>query len=133
MYLFCTYSQPPSSPNSGLTLWSMGKTRKKEIARASSTRAHVMNSLATSDVELVNPDDHGRFLLVAKVDDDSLSDRRATILPSHQRAAESNRIPFSPQRVVRKARVPRRAEVRPLPPSEVEAIRSVLGPHDAPR
>ncbi len=47
-----------------------------------------------------------------------------------QRAAESNRIPFNPQRAVRKARLPRSEEVRPLPPSQVEAIRSVLPPRD---
>lgn len=48
-----------------------------------------------------------------------------------QRAAESNRIPFNPQRIVRKARIPRSAEVRPLPPAEVEAIRSVMRERDA--
>jgi integrase len=48
-----------------------------------------------------------------------------------QRAAESNRIPFNPQRVVRKARLPRSAEARPLPPAEVEAIRAVLPQRDA--
>jgi integrase len=48
-----------------------------------------------------------------------------------QRAAESNRIPFNPQRVVRKARLPRSAEVRPLPPTQVEAIRAALPQRDA--
>jgi integrase len=48
-----------------------------------------------------------------------------------QRAAETNRIPFNPQRVVRKARLPRSAEVRPLPPTQVEAIRAVLPQRDA--
>jgi integrase len=48
-----------------------------------------------------------------------------------QRAAESNRIPFNPQRVVRKARLPRSTEVRPLPPTQVEAIRAVLPQREA--
>lgn len=48
-----------------------------------------------------------------------------------QRAAEAGRIPSNPARVVRKARLPRAAEVRPLPPSEVEAIRAVLRERDA--
>jgi integrase len=48
-----------------------------------------------------------------------------------QRAAESNRIPFNPQRVVRKTRLRRSAEVRPLPPAKVEAIRVVLSERDA--
>jgi hypothetical protein len=34
-----------------------------------------------------------------------------------QRAVEAGRIPANPVRSVRKARLPRRAEVRPLPPS----------------
>lgn len=43
-----------------------------------------------------------------------------------QRAAEGGRIAHNPQRVVRKARVPRGEEIRPLPPAEVEAIRRAL-------
>lgn len=48
-----------------------------------------------------------------------------------QRAAESKRIDFNPQRVVRKARLPRSAEVRPLPPAQVEALRAGLSHRDA--
>jgi integrase len=48
-----------------------------------------------------------------------------------QRAAESKRITFNPQRVVRKARQPRTAEVRPLAPMTVEALRAVLSQRDA--
>ena len=43
-----------------------------------------------------------------------------------QRAAESKRIAYNPQRVVRKVRLPRSAEVRPLAPATVEAMRAVL-------
>lgn len=48
-----------------------------------------------------------------------------------QRAAESKRIPYNPQRVVRKVRLPRAEEVRPLAPATVEAIRASAGPRDA--
>lgn len=48
-----------------------------------------------------------------------------------QRAAEAKRIDFNPQRVVRKARLPRTPEVRPLPPAEVEQLRQALAPRDA--
>jgi integrase len=48
-----------------------------------------------------------------------------------QRAAEAKRIDFNPQRVVRKARLPRAAEVRPLPPARVEQLRQALAPRDA--
>ena len=48
-----------------------------------------------------------------------------------QRAAESKRIDFNPQRVVRKARLPQSAEVRPFAPVTVEALRAVLSARDA--
>ena len=48
-----------------------------------------------------------------------------------QRAAESQRIPFNPQRVVRKTRLPKSAEVRPLAPITVERLRSVCDQRDA--
>jgi integrase len=48
-----------------------------------------------------------------------------------QRAAEAKRIDFNPQRVVRKARLPRTAEVRPLPPAQVEQLRRTLAHRDA--
>lgn len=48
-----------------------------------------------------------------------------------QRAAEGRRIPYNPQRVVRKARLPRSPEVRPLAPATVERLRAALGQRDA--
>lgn len=48
-----------------------------------------------------------------------------------QRAAEGRRIPYNPQRVVRKARLPRSPEVRPLAPATVERLRGALGQRDA--
>ena len=48
-----------------------------------------------------------------------------------QRAAESKRIDFNPQRVVRKARLPRSPEVRPLPPAQVEELRRGLALRDS--
>jgi integrase len=48
-----------------------------------------------------------------------------------QRAAEAKRIPYNPQRVVRKARLPLASEVRPLAPVTVEAMRRVADLRDA--
>jgi integrase len=48
-----------------------------------------------------------------------------------QRAAEARRLPYNPQRVVRKARLPLSPEVRPLAPLTVEAIRRVADLRDA--
>ena len=48
-----------------------------------------------------------------------------------QRALESGRIPTNPARLVRKAPLPRRAEVRPLAPITIEAMRSACSARDA--
>jgi integrase len=48
-----------------------------------------------------------------------------------QRAAESGRITSNPARLVRKAPLPRRAEVRPLAPATIEAMRAASSPQDA--
>jgi integrase len=48
-----------------------------------------------------------------------------------QRAAEGRRIPYNPQRMVRKARLPLAPEVRPLAPSSVESMRAAAGLRDA--
>ena len=48
-----------------------------------------------------------------------------------QRAVEAERITANPTRLVRKARRPRREEVRPLAPTTIEAMRASLGLRDA--
>jgi integrase len=48
-----------------------------------------------------------------------------------QRAAEGRRIPYNPARLVRKAPVPAREEVRPLAPITVETLRSAVDLRDA--
>jgi integrase len=48
-----------------------------------------------------------------------------------QRAAESGRITSNPTRLVRKARLPRRAEVRPLAPVTIEKMRAASSGRDA--
>ena len=48
-----------------------------------------------------------------------------------QRALEAERIAFNPARLVRRARAPRRQEVRPLAPATVERMRAACGPRDA--
>lgn len=49
----------------------------------------VLRALDSADIELTNPDQPGRYLLVAKVDDDSLSDRRASYHESEAAAREA--------------------------------------------
>jgi integrase len=48
-----------------------------------------------------------------------------------QRAVEGGHIPSNPARLVRRATLPRRAEVRPLAPATVEAMRTTSSPRDA--
>jgi hypothetical protein len=48
-----------------------------------------------------------------------------------QRAVESERIAANPVRLVRRARLPRRKEVRPLAPSDVERMRAAASQRDA--
>jgi integrase len=48
-----------------------------------------------------------------------------------QRAVESGRIPANPVRAVRKAKLPKRPEVRPLAPVAVEPMRAASSPRDA--
>jgi integrase len=48
-----------------------------------------------------------------------------------QRAVESGRIPTNPQRLVRRAPLPRRSEVKPLPPRVVEKLRAASTPRDS--
>jgi len=48
-----------------------------------------------------------------------------------EHAVEAERIPANPTRLVRKARRPRREEVRPLAPTTIEAMRASLGLRDA--
>ncbi len=56
---------------------------------AEQTRARVLVALGASNVEVLNPERPGRYLLVAKVDDDSLSDRWAEFHPSRRSACQA--------------------------------------------
>ena len=49
----------------------------------------MLAALGASDVEVLNPEQPGRYLLVAKVDDDSLSDRWAAFHPSRRAASQA--------------------------------------------
>jgi hypothetical protein len=53
------------------------------------TRTTVLAAIGDSDVEILNPEAPGRYLLVAKFDDDALSDRRAAFHPSEDAAREA--------------------------------------------
>ncbi len=44
----------------------------------SSSRAAVLRALDAGGIELTNAEEPGRYILIAKVDDDAFSDRRAT-------------------------------------------------------
>lgn len=48
-----------------------------------------------------------------------------------QRAFESGRVPANAARLVRKAKAPKRTEVRPLAPSQIEKMRAAVAPRDA--
>jgi integrase len=48
-----------------------------------------------------------------------------------QRAVESGRVTTNAARLVRKAKLPRRAEIRPLAPSTIEAMRNAASPRNA--
>ena len=58
-------------------------------AESEQTRARVLAALDASDVEILNAEQPERYVLVAKVDDDSLSDRRAVFHPSKQAACSA--------------------------------------------
>jgi hypothetical protein len=50
------------------------------------TRELVLRALESPQIELTNPDRRGRYLLVVKIDDDSLSERRASYHESETQA-----------------------------------------------
>jgi hypothetical protein len=64
----------------------MARSEGTKSPHAAPARAQVLKALRVSDVEVVAPNGPGRYVLVAKVDDDSLSDRRATFHPSKEAA-----------------------------------------------
>ena len=53
--------------------------RPVEPAGSPSARELVLGGVAAAGIELTNPGEPGRYLLVVKVDDDSLSDRLASL------------------------------------------------------
>ena len=57
------------------------------MADSASARDQVLRALQlASDVEVVDPGSYERYVLIAKVDDDALSDRRATFHASSEAA-----------------------------------------------
>jgi hypothetical protein len=62
---------------------------------------------------------------------EALVKARAVLSTILQSAAEAGLIPTNPVRSVRASRAPLKAEVRPLAPASVEALRSVLSDRGA--
>lgn len=56
----------------------MGGGQPDKHAESPRARELVLRALDSPGIELANPRQPGRYILVAKVDDDSLSDRRAS-------------------------------------------------------
>src|SRR5215211_5967157 len=70
-------------------------------------------------------------LIVAGVGPHAIRKAMALLGGILQRAAEARRLPYNPQRVVRKARLPVASEVRPLAPATVESMRGAADLRDA--
>lgn len=90
---------------------------------------HLAPFLGDTPLRALNPE------LIARWQADRLAQGGGPVAVRHslellgsilQRAYEAQRIPTNPARQVRKARRPRREEVRPLAPVQVEAMRSYL-------
>lgn len=95
---------------------------------------HIGPRLGDVPLRRVNPEMVARFqadLLAAGVGPEAVRKSVTLLGGILQRAAEARRIPYNPARVVRKAPLPAREEVRPLAPSAVEAMRRAVGPRDA--
>ncbi|MGI8440816.1 MAG: tyrosine-type recombinase/integrase [Thermoleophilaceae bacterium] len=90
---------------------------------------HVAPTMGATPLRSLTPE------LVARWQADRLAQGAGPVAVRHalallgsilQRAFEAERIPTNPVRQVRKAKMPRREEVRPLAPVQVEAMRSYL-------
>lgn len=95
---------------------------------------HIGPRLGDVPLRSVNPEMVARFqadLLAAGVGPEAVRKSVTLLGGILQRAAEARRIPYNPARVVRKAKLPPREEVRPLAPATVEAMRRAVGPRDA--
>ena len=96
--------------------------------------AQVSPSLGSISLRELTPDLIARWQadrLAAGVGPASVQKSLALLGSVLQRAAESGRIVANPARLVRKAKMPRRAEVRPLAPLTIEKMRAVSTPRDA--
>jgi integrase len=95
---------------------------------------HIEPRLGTMQLRQINPEVVARFqadLLSAGLGGEGVRKTVTLLGGILQRAAESRRIPYNPARVVRKAPLPQRDEVRPLAPEVVERMRAAVGHRDA--
>lgn len=94
---------------------------------------HIAPQLGSTPLREITPERIARWQAdTSRTTGPSAVHKAASLLASIlQRAVEGERIPTNPARLVRKPKVPKRTEVRPLSPATVEAMRAVLGPRDA--
>jgi integrase len=92
-------------------------------------------SPALGDVRLCDLDPEAiaawRGSLIGRIGPEALHKAMTLFGAILQRAAEAQRIPYNPARLVSKPRRPKPAEVRPLAPSQVEAVRASLDTRSA--
>jgi integrase len=101
---------------------------------ASSYDRHIAPRLGDVPLREIDPETIAAFqgeLLRSGVGPQAIRKAMTLLGAILQRATEGRRIPYNPQRVVRKARLPLGAEVRPLAPARVEALRAAAELRDA--
>jgi integrase len=95
---------------------------------------HIAPRLGALKLRELEPEVIARFqadLIAAGVGPEARKKTMSLLGGILQRAAEARRIPYNPARLVRKAPVPAREEVRPLAPITIETLRSVVDLRDA--
>ena len=95
---------------------------------------HIASRLGGTPLREIDAEAVGAFqsdLVASKVGPHAMRKAMTLLGALLQRAAEGQRIPFNPQRVVRKTRLPLSPEVRPLAPVRVEAMRAAADPREA--
>ena len=96
--------------------------------------AHLSPSLGDVPLRDLTPDMIGRWQqdrLAAGAGPASVRQSLTLLGSILQRAVESSRISRNPARLVRKTKMPRRAEIRPLAPATIEVMRAASTPRDS--
>lgn len=118
-----------------MVLSTRGSSVKADARRYSSTYdLHIGPRLGEMQLREIDPEIVATFqgeLIRADIGPHAVRKSMTLLGGILQRAAESRRIAYNPQRVVRKARVPKSPEVRPLAPATVERLRAACELRDA--